>query len=452
MSALKTAFGEVSGEVEYFESLPGNLFQKSFDAKKITTDAETFKLALNVMTEAYDGTLKYINKNGHILGQNEMDSGTVELGFKNLGTALGDLARTDLPLASTKFRDMVTQFKLTDDQAAQLLTTMPEFKNVLRESAAAANGLTGDQNLLNIAFGRGEDSANAVATQVYGIEGAAKAAQTKIQELKNKIFDFGTVTLDTRAANREFQAAIDNVTTSIIQNGKGMDITTEAGRNNQAALDSLVTSGKDYVNSLYEQDKNSTNAQKNLDDLRIKVKKAAEQMGLGTTAAQDLADELVGTKFDIKITLDELTQAEIDAAALRLQSQINKTPGFKWGEWWKLPSSTTKDTPGMKNGGLVKFASGGIAKFAPGGPVFGAGTGTSDSIPAMLSNGEYVVNARATAKNRGLLEQINSGQTSTSNGANVNIVVNSAPGMDVNELTSEISRRLSFNLRKGASI
>lgn len=35
--------------------------------------------------------------------------------------------------------------------------------------------------------------------------------------------------------------------------------------------------------------------------------------------------------------------------------------------------------------------------FAKGGPVWGAGSATSDSIPAMLSNGEYVINARSAA-------------------------------------------------------
>ncbi len=37
----------------------------------------------------------------------------------------------------------------------------------------------------------------------------------------------------------------------------------------------------------------------------------------------------------------------------------------------------------------------------------GPGTSTSDSIPARLSDGEFVVNARATARNRALLEAIN---------------------------------------------
>jgi hypothetical protein len=48
--------------------------------------------------------------------------------------------------------------------------------------------------------------------------------------------------------------------------------------------------------------------------------------------------------------------------------------------------------------------------FAAGGHVRGPGTGTSDSIPAMLSHGEFVTNAKATSKHRGLLESINSGR------------------------------------------
>ncbi len=47
------------------------------------------------------------------------------------------------------------------------------------------------------------------------------------------------------------------------------------------------------------------------------------------------------------------------------------------------------------------------AKFADGGLVTGPGTGTSDSIPAMLSSGESVMNYRATASFAPLLSAIN---------------------------------------------
>ncbi len=53
---------------------------------------------------------------------------------------------------------------------------------------------------------------------------------------------------------------------------------------------------------------------------------------------------------------------------------------------------------------------GGIFGFASGGEIKGPGTGTSDSIPAMLSHGEFVVNAGATKKHGALLEAINTGR------------------------------------------
>lgn len=61
---------------------------------------------------------------------------------------------------------------------------------------------------------------------------------------------------------------------------------------------------------------------------------------------------------------------------------------------------------GFADGGFVGLTAP-IAK-ADGGYIRGPGTGRSDSIPARLSNGEFVVNAAATAKHRPVLEAINS--------------------------------------------
>ena len=48
--------------------------------------------------------------------------------------------------------------------------------------------------------------------------------------------------------------------------------------------------------------------------------------------------------------------------------------------------------------------------FADGGMNQGAGSGTSDSNLAMVSDGEFIVNAGATARNKALLTAINSGK------------------------------------------
>ncbi|CAN7336953.1 hypothetical protein LJR090_002558 [Bosea sp. LjRoot90] len=65
---------------------------------------------------------------------------------------------------------------------------------------------------------------------------------------------------------------------------------------------------------------------------------------------------------------------------------------------------------GGSMGGLFGMLFGGGVKAATGGYVSGPGSGRSDSIPARLSNGEYVINAHATKQNRALLDAINSGK------------------------------------------
>jgi hypothetical protein len=50
-----------------------------------------------------------------------------------------------------------------------------------------------------------------------------------------------------------------------------------------------------------------------------------------------------------------------------------------------------------------------LVNEATGGYISGPGSGTSDSIPARLSDGEYVINAAATRRNKSLLDKINSG-------------------------------------------
>ena len=79
--------------------------------------------------------------------------------------------------------------------------------------------------------------------------------------------------------------------------------------------------------------------------------------------------------------------------------------------------------------------------FKDGGYVQGPGGPRSDSVNARLSNGEFVVNAAATANNRALLEAINSGQQvrtagavsrAAGGGGGQNVVVQPTPAPEVN--------------------
>ena len=105
--------------------------------------------------------------------------------------------------------------------------------------------------------------------------------------------------------------------------------------------------------------------------------------------------------------------AEIDLETARLQQSMGETAdAFK---------ALTPLIDGMARAGadaafilhkatLLTGLGSGVSGFAEGGAVRGPGSSRSDSVPAMLSDGEYVVNAAATKKHRALLESINSGK------------------------------------------
>ena len=82
---------------------------------------------------------------------------------------------------------------------------------------------------------------------------------------------------------------------------------------------------------------------------------------------------------------------------------------------------------------------------ASGGPVWGAGTGTSDSIAAMLSNGEYVIKAASVRKyGSGLFDSLNRGVARFANGGQVGPVAAPTPqsGISVVALSAEDKRLL----------
>ncbi|KVE37330.1 hypothetical protein WS69_11220 [Burkholderia sp. BDU5] len=96
------------------------------------------------------------------------------------------------------------------------------------------------------------------------------------------------------------------------------------------------------------------------------------------------------------------------------------------------------------------FSTGGeVAHFATGGAISGPGTGTSDSIPAMLSNGEFVVNAASTKRYRSLLESINSGHMAhfATGGIASSLAPSPAPMSD-----SSGGTNLTLNLNGGGNV
>ncbi len=89
---------------------------------------------------------------------------------------------------------------------------------------------------------------------------------------------------------------------------------------------------------------------------------------------------------------------------------------------------------------------------ARGGPITGPGGPRDDRVPAMLSNGEYVVNAAATARHRGLLEAINSGRGYARGGIVMSTSTSGIPQMMAAErkALAAAAKRMAPDLSVGA--
>ena len=232
----------------------------------------------------------------------------------------------------------------------------------------------------------------------------------------------------------------------------------------------------------------------NIDSARSKIYGAIEN------SSAQLTDALVEGTQTGKLSFASFTDAIIrDMLRIAIQASItvpfmNALYGFIGGFGYSgTPVPATAGTPSYaghaKDGGFLSaqgFANGGgvnISDLDKMGHVRGPGGSREDKVLARLSNGEFVVNAEATRRYRGVLEEINSnayasgghvgkGATagnyqSKGDAPNVNInVYNEAPGteaeataepdgeggIDVSVMVRQITNQIAADTAKGKGL
>lgn len=126
-----------------------------------------------------------------------------------------------------------------------------------------------------------------------------------------------------------------------------------------------------------------TNAEEKIKAIRDEMRQLKEQ-------ALDLKD------MPVSVKMDDAALAQVQAA---LDALAKREIIIKVGAQYDFENEYTLQDPGPAPTG-----------FATGGLIRGPGTGTSDSIPAYLSNGEYVIRAAAVRQlGAGYLDLLNNG-------------------------------------------
>jgi len=236
-------------------------------------------------------------------------------------------------------------------------------------------------------------SSDGMSSNLDAVKQSAEDAKKTLDDYVQGLQDAGLVVLSTRSANRDLQEAIDGVSASIKENGRSLDINTEKGRNNQGALDQVASSALDLADSVYKETGSEEKMRGSLVKSRASLIEAAQKFGMTKAEATKYADSI------LKIPAAKKTTATFTVVGM---SQLQQAGSYLKG----LHDKHVTLTVGTVKVGNTKVNAG---QFADGGHITGPGTGTSDSIPAYLSNGEYVVKAAAVEKyGKSFFDQVNS--------------------------------------------
>lgn len=182
---------------------------------------------------------------------------------------------------------------------------------------------------------------------------------------------------------------------------------------------SLLDFADDYKESMLSLSDVLTNAFNNVEDSIVDFCKT------GKFSFSDMVDSMI----------EDLLRLMIQQQMAGWAEGISSMAKSFWGSSVATSASSASGslfTSGAANGTQARLMA--AMGMATGGFVSGAGTGKSDSVPAWLSNGEFVMNAQATAKYLPLLKQMNenkfakgglvgnSGKQNSNNDVNIQVI------------------------------
>lgn len=257
------------------------------------------------------------------------------------------------------------------------------------------------------------------------------ARMTREQELLRDGASVGEIAyLDTQAKTYGDQMAqlaqLDQDRLQAVQSMSGSGGgggSSRSGRSSQAtaanrereAVERLITSLTDELAILRETDPVAREMIKHRDDLKgateaereavrqlIETRQAEEQQLQAMNDQQQFYRDTVYGAFDGLVLRGQSVVEVLGNIAAAAAQAFAQAALLGQGPLAGLFGTT----PGV---GLLNLIFPGVGGMATGGMVYGPGSGTSDSVPTMLSAGEFVVNAAATRDHRALLEMINGG-------------------------------------------
>lgn len=332
-----------------------------------------------------------------------------------LQDALLTMANTDIDSFRENLAGLWREAGESDEAWANMMAAMPEVEARLRTLAAQA-GLTGsDIDLLDFALHGMKDASiqadvatQGTSTSLQGEAAAAGEATQSLAELIQAERDYYGAAMSADEASIKYRDTLDEINQKLIAGASASATGTAAQRENQQSLIDLADAGWAEVEALV-----NVGAEADVvADKHIRMTQdfisTANQMGVNGRDAVALAQKygLIPENIDTESFFnDDGSIRDINA----LKAAIVSIPSNTYSQHTHtIHNKTINEIINLTKGSNAdgRF----YVHSATGGLIRGPGTETSDSIPVMLSNNEFVMRAAAVKKfGIEFMNQINAG-------------------------------------------
>lgn len=377
------------------------------------------------------------------------DEGAKE-NYQDLNRLFEEMAHTSVAnkltpdfLDSTGFDDMRKQILELDSQLASLstaeavdgfqklfaatdgsrevfddmLSALPGLREALYAAAEGA-GFAADETgaweyIMSGAADKAEETGVAADGAADGIENVKDAASETVSEMQALIdvmSEYGQLNMSADEAAINYSQTLREVNGLLEDEAFKTASATEQAEMKRSALIDLADAGWREVEAMQDQGVESSVLSEKQNQLARDFVATAQQMGFTADEAVDLAKKYGLVPDSVKTAAefqDYQARAQAQGYLAYLQGMDGKTVNtYMYNHLIEIRETRYKGNS-LAQGAMTVAAN----RYAVGGPVYGPGTWTSDSIPAWLSNGEYVIRASSVAKyGRDLFDKLNAGR------------------------------------------
>lgn len=384
-ASLASALGEVDEKAKPVETTLKNFLDDDLDANfdGIAAEATDLASALELLLgDDLNSQMERFGSGLNVFGLPDQVRDTRDQ-FENMGEALAQLVNGgESARAAELFGEIASKAEELGFETSEVRDLMPAYQQALD---GAANSAT-------LAADGTEDAADAAVV----LADEAQTAAGELDSMRDALDDVNGAAMSMYGAIDDSRGSLNALVDAAKTSGASLKGTNDESIRLRDAMRDVEQSHRDAAAEMVENGRSVDDAMKHWRAGRDEIIETRVAMGESGDAAAAWADKQLGSAEDVKSALAAVKDA-VDAipsgttvnvdllGAAAVEAALQRLARDRY--------ATIRATVGA---GVAPRAGVDVARAA-GGAVFGPGTATSDSIPAMLSNGEHVLTAADVA-------------------------------------------------------